>query len=275
VSIELEPFEVLFEDGRLRTVELPDELRRLYAGDLGLPEPCLYANFVMTVDGVVAIPSLASSNEVISGRNKADHFLMGALRALADVVLIGAGVLRDSPKGTWRPEKVYPPGAEAFAEMRRRRGRPPNPEVAVVSGGGHIDPSHPLFETGTLVLTSEQGAARLEGQLPEASTVLILGETPLLDGRTIVDALYGRGHRLILSEAGPHVFGALLDAQVVDELFLTVSPLLSGDAGPGTRLRLIEGADLFPLLELEPLSLRRHGHHLFARYRVRGGQGTE
>jgi riboflavin biosynthesis pyrimidine reductase len=272
---DLQPFEILFEEDGLPPVELPAELSALYAGDLGFREPCLYANFVMTADGVVAIPSLSSSNEVISGRNKADHFLMGLLRALAEAVLIGAGVLRDSPKGTWRPEKVYPPAAEAFAELRRRLDLAPSPEVAVLSGHGHVDPSHPLFETGALVLTSEQGAARLEGQLRDATTMLILDEQPTIDGRAVVDALHVRGHQRILSEAGPHVFGSLLDAHVVDELFLTISPLLSGDAGPGTRLRLVEGADLFPLLELEPLSLRRHGRHLFARYRVGGGQSTQ
>lgn len=272
---ELQPFEILFEQDALPAVDLPGELSAIYAGDLGFREPCLYANFVMTTDGVVAIPSLASSNEVISGRNKADHFLMGLLRALADVVLIGAGVLRDSPKGTWRPDKVYPPAAEAFAELRRGLGLALGPEVAVLSGQGHVDPSHPLFETGALVLTSEQGAARLAGRLPEATTVLILSDGPHADGRAVADALHGRGHRRILSEAGPHVFGTLLDAHVVDELFLTISPLLSGDAGPGTRLRLVEAADLFPLLELEPLSLRRHERHLFARYRVGGGQSAE
>ena len=63
-----------------------------------------------------------------------------------------------------------------------------------------------------------------------------------------------------------NVFGSLLEAEVVDELFLTLSPLLSGSAGEGTRLRLVEGADLTPPRELLPRSLRRHGKHLFARY---------
>lgn len=217
---------------------------------------------------MVAIPELLDSNELINGGSDADRFLMGVLRAFADVVLIGAGVLRSSPQGTWRPERIYPPAAGEYAELRRRLGRPHAPEIAVLTGGGSIDPSHPLLESGALVLTSEPGAARLAGRLPRASTVVLLGADPEIAGDVVVAALRERGHSLILSEAGPHVFGSLLGAGAVDELFLTTSPLLAGDAGPGSRLRLVEAADLVPLRELEPLSLRRHGQHLFARYAI-------
>jgi riboflavin biosynthesis pyrimidine reductase len=227
------------------------------------------ANFVSTLDGVVAIPELPNSNELINGGSNADRLLMGVLRAFADVVLIGAGVLKASPHGTWRPEKIYPPAAEEFAELRRRLGRTPAPEIAVLTGSGSIDPGHPLLASGALVLTSEPGAARLEGRLPAASTIVALGSEPEIDGGVVVAGLRERGHDLIVSEAGPHVFGSLLAARVVDELFLTISPLLAGDAGPGTRLRLVEATDLVPLHELRPLSIRRHGQHLFTRYGLR------
>ena len=85
----------------------------------------MYANFVATLDGVVAIPSLPNSNEVIAGGNDADRFLMGVLRALADAVLVGAGVLRASPRGTWRAEKIYPPAADAYGELRGSLGPAP------------------------------------------------------------------------------------------------------------------------------------------------------
>lgn len=263
----LEPFEILFEETELPSGSLPTALAKIYGGDLGFHEHCVFANFVSTVDGVVAIPALQGSNELVAGGSKADHFVMGLLRAVADVVLVGAGVLKDSKQGTWRPDKVYPPAADAFAELRRRTGRPPAPEVAVLTGLGSVDPSHPLFATGAVVLTSEKGAARLDG-LPAASTVVSLGDETRFDGRTVVEALRERGHRLILSEAGPHVFGSLLEAGVVDELFLTTSPLLAGQNGEGSRLSLVEAAGFVPLLELRPLSLRRHGRHLFARYAV-------
>ena len=266
----LDPFDVLFEVDGLPVVELPNELRRIHGGDLGFQEPRVYANFVATLDGVVSIPALPNSNEVISGGSKADHFLMGLLRAFADVVLIGAGVLHASPQGTWRPEKVYPPAAEEFAELRRALGRPAAPEIAVLTGMGSIDPGHPLLESGALVLTSEAGADRLAPELPSASTIGVLGNETRFNGSTVVSALRDRGHRLILSEAGPHVFGSLLAAGAVDELFLTTSPFLAGQAGDASRLQLVEGADLVPLVEGRVLSIRRHGDHLFTRYELTG-----
>ena len=262
------PLERLYEAESLPAGELPAELERLYDGTLALDEPRLYANFVATLDGVVAIPSIPESNAVVAAGSKADHFVMGLLRALADVVLIGAGVLRASPQGTWLPEKVYPPAAEAFAELRRLRGRPERPEVAVLTGRGSIDPAHPLLASGAVVLTSERGARHLGGSVPAASTALALGDDVELPASAIVAALHDRGHRLILAEAGPHAFGSLLDGGAVDELFLTYSPLLAGDAGPGSRLRLVEAADLLPPVGLRLLSLRRHEQHLFTRYEL-------
>jgi riboflavin biosynthesis pyrimidine reductase len=260
------PLETLFEADGIPSFGLPPELGRLYGGALGFDEPCLYANFVSTLDGVVAIPSIPQSNALIAGGSKGDHFVMGLLRAFADVVLIGSGVLRASPRGTWLAEKVYPPAAEAFAELRRRRGRPERPEIAILSGRGSLDPAHPLLASGALVLTSDRGAERLEGQLPGASTTVSLGDDAELDPHTVVAALHERGHRLVLCEAGPHTFGGLLRAGVVDQLFLTLSPLLAGEAGPESRFRLVEGAALDPLQEGRLLSVRRHAEHVFLRY---------
>lgn len=266
----MNPLELLFEVEGIPSFDLPVELGHLYGGLLGFEEPRLYTNFVSTLDGVVAIPSIPRSNALINAGSEADRFVMGLLRALADVVLIGSGTLRSSPKGTWRPEKVFPPATEAFAELRRRLGRATAPAVAILTGRGSIDAAHPVLASGALVLTSEPAAARLEGRLPSASTIVSLGPEPTLDARLVVSALHERGHRLILSEAGPHTFGALLTAGVADELFLTVSPLLAGDAGAGSRLRLVEAADLAPgLVEGRVMSVRRSGAHLFLRYELK------
>ena len=136
---------------------------------------------------------------------------------------------------------------------------------------GSIDPEHPLLESGALVLTSEAGADRLAGRLSAASTVLALGPDPEIDPVFVVDALRTRGHQRILCEAGPHAFGSLLAADVVDELFLTTSPLLVGDGGPGSRFALVEGADLTPAAaRARLLGVRRHGSYLFQRYALAG-----
>jgi 5-amino-6-(5-phosphoribosylamino)uracil reductase len=164
---------------------------------------------------------------------------------------------------------VYPPAAAELAELRRRLGRAEAPLVAIVTGHGSIDVTHPVLASGALVLTSEGGAARLAGGLPAGAEVAVLGPGPELDLALAVRELRARGHAFILSEAGPHTFGALLAAGVVDELFLTVSPLLVGDAGTGSRFRLVEEADLLPPVRGRLRSVRRHGDHLFLRYDLR------
>lgn len=234
-----------------------------------LADDCVYANFVATLDGVVSIPPMPSSNVFVAGDSDADRFLMGLLRAYA--VLIGAGVLRASPRGTWRAEGIYPPLADAFEELRHRLGLAPAPEVAVLTGSGSIDPDHPLLTSGALVLTGTPAADRLRGALPEATTVVALADGPTIDAVRVVDALRERGHRRILCEAG-RTFGALLEARLVDELFLTSSPLLVGDGGPGSRYSLVEGADLTPTgTRARLLSVRRQGSHLFTRHTLRVG----
>lgn len=270
LGLPLEPLEVLYEAADLPAFDLPPALQELYGGRLGFDEPRVYANFVSTLDGVVAIPSLVQSNKLISAGSEGDRFVMGLLRALADAVLIGAGTLTASPRGSWTPERAYPPAAAAFAELRRRLGRSKTPELAILSGRGSIDYTHPALNAGALVLTSEPGAARLRRRLPVTSSILTLGKETTIDPRRVVGALHERGHGLILSEAGPHGFGALASAGLVDELFLTLSPLLAGSAEHTDRLALAEGVDLVPLrVEGRLLGLRRQGGHLFLRYELK------
>jgi riboflavin biosynthesis pyrimidine reductase len=262
------PLEPLFESPGLPATELPEPLARLYGGPLGFDEPRVVANFVQTLDGVVAIPSLPRANRVIGGDSAEDRFVMGLLRAFADAVVLGSGTLAGSPKGLWTPEAAHPPAAEAFAQLRRRLGKPPVPELAVLTATGSVNPRHRAVEAGALVVTTDAGAARLAGTLPGASEVVSLGPDPHLDPRAALDLLRGRGHRLILSEAGPHLFGSLLRERLVDELFLTLSPLLAGRAGLDGRLSLVEEAHLVPDAALGGtlLSVRRSASHLFLRY---------
>ena len=265
---ELEPLAVLHRDSGGGPA-LPRELRRLYGGDLALPERCLYANFVASIDGVVAVPSLPGSNGLIAGGSDADRFVMGMLRAAADLVLIGSGTLRASPAGRWRPETVYPPAAEAYAALRRELGYPASPRVAIVTASGAIPPEHPVLADGAIVLTTERGAARLAGELPAAAEVVVLPGEGEVEVGPAVAALRERGHRRILSEAGPHVFGSLVEADLVDDLFLTLSPLLAGRLT--AALGLVEGVSLLPgrTREAALRSVRVHGSHLFLHYALR------
>ena len=269
-TLGLAPLELLFQAAELPDFDLPAALAETYGGPLGFSEPRLYANFVASLDGVVAIPGEIQSNRLISAHSEADRFVMGLLRACADAVLVGAGTMLSSPRTLWTAEHAFPPAAALYRELRRSRRRPERPTLTVLSGSGSVDPRHPALEEGALVLTSERGAARLRGRLPGATTVLVVGAEARVDPAVAVEALRLRGHELILSEGGPTAFGALVRAGLVDELFLTTSPLLAGRSSRSARPALVERVELLPATTVEAklLTLRRAGSHLFARYRL-------
>ena len=259
--------ELLDEQAGLPQGDLPEELSALYRGGLGFDGPTVYANFVETIDGVVAMPDVPRSNALVADDSDADRFVMGLLRALADVIVVGSGTMRASPQGTWRPDKVYPPAADAFAELRRRLGKPERPAVAIVTAGGSFEPAHPILESGATVLTTAPVAATLV--VPPASEVVAVNDGDQVDPPLAIAALRARGHDSILSEGGPTLFSSFAAKGVVDELFLTVSPLLAGRTG-APRLSLVDGAELLPDLRVAGrlLSVRRHESHLFLRYRL-------
>jgi riboflavin biosynthesis pyrimidine reductase len=249
--------DVLWEAEGLPEQPLPEALRALYGGAFGLRRRVVYANFVETLDGIVALPKVEKSNALVADGNAADKFLMGLLRAVADCVLIGSGTMLASPKGMWRPGGVYPKAADAFAELGE-------PAVAVVSTGASLDPNHPVLQRAVL-LTTVNGAKQFAGILPD---VVAVNDGDWVDLRAAVGVLRERGHERILSEAGPTVFGSLLADGLVDELFLTVSPVIAGRTAAGATLGLVEGVALLPQTRVggRLASIRRSEDHLFLRY---------
>jgi riboflavin biosynthesis pyrimidine reductase len=264
------PFDVLYDVQTPGDDELPPELAVRYGGRLGFPAQAVYSNFVSSVDGVIALPGLDQSSQAIAGHSEDDRFVMGLLRACADAVLIGAGTLAASPRSVWTAERINPRAADAYAELRRARGRTAPPLLAVLTGRGRIDPAHPGLAAPSIVLTSERGAAALRPSLPRSATVVAIGDEPPLDPAAAIAALRERGCDLILCEGGPTVFGALVERSLVDELFLTLSPLLAGRAD-APRPALVEGVELLPgrTVAGRLLTLRRAGSHLFLRYDLR------
>jgi riboflavin biosynthesis pyrimidine reductase len=263
----IEPFRVLSEDEDLPRWDVPDSLAELYGGAIGLDEPCVVANFVESLDGVVAVPRLARSHALLGDDSDADRFVLALVRACADAVVVGSGTLLSSPKGTWRVDRAYPPAAGALLELRARRGRPEQPLVAVVTTGASLDPAHAVLESGALVLTTQEAAPALRASVPEATEVVAVNSGDIVDLAAALDVLRTRGCSVILSEAGPSLFGSLLASALVDELFLTVSPLLAGRAA-SARLGLVEGVELLPQTRVAGRlrSVRTHGSHLFLRY---------
>jgi riboflavin biosynthesis pyrimidine reductase len=271
-----------FRGGRL-----PSDLRDRYDGDLSVAlrpdRPIVIANFVSTIDGVVAFDVDGSSGGgEVSGFFDPDRFVMGMLRAMADVVLVGAGTVRAAPTHEWTPRRVHPASAALYAAWRNRMGIASlQPTTIVATASGSLDPHHPGLsapDVPVIFATTDAGAERLRagGPTPNA-TIEIAGTGGPVAATRLVEIAATTGARLVLCEGGPHLIGDLLLAGLLDELFLTVAPQLAGRNEATRRLALVEGAafdiGMAPWAELG--SVRRSGNHLFVRYRVGGGASRQ
>jgi riboflavin biosynthesis pyrimidine reductase len=261
------PLETLFERAELPRYDLPSSLVERYGGSLGLATPCMLANFVSSVDGVVALPDASGeSGEIISGGSAADRFVMGLLRACADTVLVGAGTFRKGRGHVWRAEVIFPDEAASFAELRRRLGLDPQPRFVVLTRSGAIDTKERALD-GALIVTSRAGESALRARVSASTRVVALGaDTVRLSD--VVALLRREGSRILLTEGGPSVFAELVQARLVDELFLTSSPALFGRYTDDRRKSVTHGLDLAGV-PMELLGVKRHRSHLFLRYGLR------
>jgi riboflavin biosynthesis pyrimidine reductase len=256
----------LFERDGLPAFALPPALAAAYDGSFGLATPRLYANFVASLDGVVALPGSDESGHVISGDSAADRFVMGLLRACADAVLVGAGNFRHAPGHRWDAATIAPAAATAFAELRARLGLGPRPPLVLVTASGAIDPTQPALDDAWIATTAA-GAARLRDRLPAGARLLVLDGPPLRLA-PLVERLRDAGLARLLTEGGPTLLAQLVAEGLLDELFLTSAPLLLGRAPDDGRKALVDGIS-FARTPLALASVRRDGSHLFLRYTLR------
>lgn len=254
----------LFESPSLPAFELPQGLEAIY-GRFGLPPEVVYANFVSSLDGAVALQGVQRASPIISGGSAADRFVVALLRASADAVVIGAGTYR-AHAGPWTPANAYPDLTAAFAQMRRGLGLRGEPVLVVVTRSGKLGPPKPALEGSIIVSTTS-------GQRPEPG---VLGASEVLDmsgsesvPRDLVGELRRRGFARILTEGGPQLMGDLLGASVVDELFLTVSPLVFGST-LGEIVGIADGARFEGDQPVRAIisSVRKDDSHLFLRYSI-------
>lgn len=205
-------------------------LRRYSVPDRAVPH--LRMNFISSLDGS------ATQGGLSGGLNNADDKLVfDTLRMLSDVVLLGAGTLRDEGYGAMRLDQ------ESVA-WRVDRGWAPHPRLAVVSSRLGLPTTHPAFADAPvrpLVVTHDAAPVQAREELAEVADVVVAG-SGAVDATQLRAALGARGLHQVLCEGGPHLFGTLLAADVVDELCLTLSPVLEG----GHAGRIAIGPDETP-----------------------------
>jgi len=271
------PLEDLFDVAAGEAAPLPPELVRVY-GRLALgsrpSRPWIIGNFVTTLDGVVSlgVPGHSGGGD-ISGNDPHDRLVMGLLRTVADAVIVGAGTLRSVPKHIWTADHVFPAFADAFRRLRTDLGKSDPPLTAIVTGGGEVDLTLPVFASGAtsvLIVTTSQGGRRLGTRdLPASTRVAVVDDEASVRPGAILDAVRrARPSTCILSEGGPSLIGDFFAANCLDELFLTLAPQIAGRDDSVERPGLVAGHRFAPEHPLwgKLVGIKRGASHLFLRY---------
>lgn len=193
-------------------------------------------NFVASADGAVTLDNKSGG---LGGTN--DRELMAILRSQSDVVLVGAGTVREEGYGGLNLPST-------LQEQRQRAALTPTPRIAIVSGSLQLSPSDPVFaqaETRPIVITHAAASARKRQELSAVADVIVAG-SQAVDLADALAKLRSAGLRRVLCEGGPGLFGSVLEAGLVDELCLTLSPVLT--AGSAGRIAKSHSAHPTPMV---------------------------
>ncbi len=216
---------------------------------------------VNSVDGAIALDGLSGG---LSGT--ADKEVFFYLRSIADVILVGAATAREENYG-------QPRLTDELRAERRARGQAELPRIAVVSGSMNIDWTCRLFADPAspaglpLVICPANTPPQLAAPADGIAELLKAGRDRV-DFPAALNQLASRGARLVLCEGGPRINAQLLSAGLVDELCLTVSPVLVGGLGP----RVSGWDEPQPAFGLELLSLCESDGVLLLRYATKSAR---
>jgi riboflavin biosynthesis pyrimidine reductase len=215
--------------------------------------PAVRLNMIVSVDG-------GTSWNGVSGAlgGPADKALFAVMRSFADVILVASGTMKAEQYG---PAELPP----AVRDARRTRGQTEVPRIAVVSRSCDFDWTSPFFTDARerpVIVTVASASARGRDEAAAVADVVIAGEEDV-DLEVALIELGARSGAHVLAEGGPTLNGALAQAGLLDELCVSLSPLLaSGDAK-----RLIAGSALDNLERLRLHSVCEADDYLFLRYR--------
>jgi riboflavin biosynthesis pyrimidine reductase len=183
---------------------------------------------IASVDGAIALDGRSGG---LAGA--ADRLVFTVLRSLADVIIVGAGTVRAERYRQAQPDELW---------EQLRTGRPPAPPVAVITRKLDLDLGHRLFGDGagatsaglarTIVLTTDLAPAHRLAAARQVADVIVAGAESV-QAPGALDALTSRGYRRMLVEGGPMLLGEFVADGRLDELCLTISPVLEGGHAPG------------------------------------------
>ena len=217
--------------------------------------PWLMVNMIASADGAIEVDG---TSEALG--NPADEAVFSAVRACADWIVAAANTVRAERYGLPRP-------GEASRRARRAAGRADRPRLAVVSGSLDFDLDLPLFaerrpgDDLPLILTGRDSAAGAVEALASVAEVVRLGSTRPQPAEILAE-LDRRGAAVVLSEGGPSFNAQLADAGVIDELCLSIAPLVAGGSSP----RIVHGSLRTVPLDLSIDHLLEASDTLFVRY---------
>ncbi len=216
-------------------------------------KPFVYTNFVTSLDGRISIPDPEKGGQKVPPQiaNDRDWRLFQELALQADIIITSGRYLRDYAEGKAQ-EILQVHDDPAFADIsawRREQGLPLQPDLAVISGS--LD--FPIPETLTsnnrkvFIFTTAQSEAAKRAELEaQAGQVFIAGEESV-NGRILINQLHQLGYHIIFSGTGPKVHHLLLEAQVLDRLYLTFANRLLGTEPFST---IVEGKLLQPAVDM-------------------------
>lgn len=227
--------------------------------------PYVAMNMVTTLDGKVVVGGAGTTSLIGSD---VDHALMERINLQADAILGGASTVRADGLR-------YPKVTAATERERQERGLRPRPLWTVVSRRGEMLLDAPFFRTDRANLAAIVSGAVSRSQaaaLDERVQVIRVGAADgvALDAHEVLATLrHDWGVQRLVCLGGPRTNAWLIEAGLVDELFLTIAPKIQGGAEGTTA---VEGQGFSPhaLVQLELLSVYRAGGELFLRYRFPG-----
>ena len=233
--------------------------------DLELPEgtirPYTVIHMVMTVDGAIKGPT----DDYWPISLDADLHTFRRFRIHFDAVLHGAKTL-----GMRIDRYMW---SDQLQAERRRRGLSEPPLFVIVSNSGRIDPTDVVFKRkryplAPLVVVPE--ATEVPDELAQVADVVRRGSAEVDLAGTVRYLAQARGVRRLVCEGGAIVNFHMLEAKLVDEFFITVTPSIIAEPRPRSS---VEGPAAFAPGDVQRLELvgttEREGE-VFLRYRVRG-----